>query len=264
MNTLKNTLKKSLMIGGVVMATGIMGSQAFAEDHHHGHSDILLGIKDGQMIAMVEHGGVIEKLVAMGAEMPESYYATNPGFGVEADEYDDGITAPLASTDVSFDFNAFELGGTVSNLFYWDASDVNDIAFDAVNDGTMFTAARQISPFETYTATVNGGTDDVDGFVIGQTGADSGLHQHIGFYMLDEANGTDNIKDGIYAVAMSFSQEGLTASDPGVLVFAVGEHGEALHEAAVAFIEGAMVPEPASLALLGLGGLAAIGRRRQK
>ena len=58
---------------------------------------------------------------------------------------------------------------------------------------------------------------------------------------------------------------GVADSETFWVVWGVGDHGdEAAHEAAVAFVESAVVPEPGALGLAGLTAAGALLRRRHR
>ncbi|QQE10104.1 PEP-CTERM sorting domain-containing protein [Planctomycetota bacterium] len=251
---------KSIATTAAVLTASIFATgQLSAADH--GHSDFLLGQQNGQFVVLQEHAGEIEIAHTMGAEMPDTYFTNAPGFNTEPDEYPVSITAPIASTDVVFDFVAVDIAGATANLFYWDGS--GEASFTPVLDGTTFYATKQINPFESLTAIADGSANNVDGFAIGASDAQGGFHHHINFGMLDSNSSTANIADGIYAVALSLTQDSLIASEPVVIAFATEGIGEVAHEAAVEYLNTSLVPEPASMFLLGISGIALIGRRRK-
>jgi hypothetical protein len=108
------------------------------------------------------------------------------------------------------------------------------------------------------------------GFYFGIIGATEDLHEHLSFELLG-ADGNPIPGDGIeptpgvwlLELTLRTSMIGVADSDPFWLVFnSGGEDFEADHEAAIAWVQSHLVPEPATVFLLAIGtGLIA---RRQR
>ncbi|MCA9304354.1 MAG: hypothetical protein KC996_09550 [Phycisphaerales bacterium] len=162
-----------------------------------------------------------------------------------------GYAALDGNAAVSFGANAFEINGTVSNLWYWDGTGPVDFSVSA-NTLTISKAPSSI-----FSATLDGSGSDVDGFTIETTSSDGFLHKHIDFALSDIDAGSA----GFYLWSMDFSVGGST-SEGVYFVHGFGIHNEEAHEAAIDWVSANLVPAPAGvLALLGLPMLAAHRRR---
>ena len=110
----------------------------------------------------------------------------------------------------------------------------------------------------------DGSAADVAGFEIDTTDAGGFLHRHVAF-QVNDGDGQPTVQTadaGFYVWSLEMAVGALKA-DPIFFVHALGVEDEAAHEAAVAFVEANVVPEPtAALALAGVGGVLLRRRRR--
>ena len=114
-------------------------------------------------------------------------------------------------------------------------------------------------------AIVDGSDSDVTGFAIDTTNGSGFLHKHRPF-RLDDGDGNINTAPaaGLYLLGMTLSAAGQETSDPFWFVLDAGLEDEVAHEAAVEWVESNIVPEPASIALLGIGSLLVLSRGRRR
>ncbi|WP_432798608.1 PEP-CTERM sorting domain-containing protein [Poriferisphaera sp. WC338] len=222
-----------------------------------GHADVLFGSSNGQLITLSEATGSVLQSSVFEAELPASFFTTDPGFNVEADEYPVGFGAPLPNTDITFTITAATLAGNTSNLFYWDAD--GNVNFNPLATGTTLSVLKPTGPGTSLSAVANGSANDVAGYAIDTTNNDGGIHKHLQFFMQDDDTA---VAAGIYILPLTFSQAGLNDSDTTFLIFATDGISEEAHEAAAGFVT-ASIPEPASMMLLAFGaGLATLHRKR--
>jgi len=183
------------------------------------------------------------------------YVASNPGMD-RATVYPAGYGTLPGRTALSFLLEPFgPAAAPMSTLWFWNG-DGSIADFAPLTNGTQFKVLRGGN-----TAIAEGGTDPVPGFSLGTTSLTGGIHVHP-FYAISRTPGGDPAA-GIYAVAMSFSMPGRTASDPVFLLFATPDlHANAL-PLATAWAEGvAAIPEPESIALLLAGSVLVAWRVR--
>ncbi len=126
------------------------------------------------------------------------------------------------------------------------------------------------------TVTANGSSGAQTGFKIQTVNANGSVHKHLNAELLGSDNnsipagpGAWGAGDGIEATAgiyflpieLTMSSGGLINSDSMYLVFNNGLTEET-HDQAISFAETNLVPEPSSLAIMGLGLCAMLRRRR--
>ncbi len=261
---------KEALVYGLAVVLFVFAGQASAEEEH-AHVDLLMLIKDGQIVT----GGfdfntltvtntdtrVYEGEFELGpfnvVGDTWQYTVDEPGFNaLSSENVPAGFSALPGSSGVTFTAKTFEIDGVGANLWYWDGIGAVDFA---PASGVTWEFSK--APSAAFNATVDGSNVDVPGFVINTTSPTGFLHQHLDFTL--EGNGVtaeDAIPSGFYAVAMELSVN--PVSEPIFFIHGAGTHTEIQHEAAVGFFENNVVPEPMSAALLGLGTLALLRRRR--
>ena len=234
---------------------------ARAQEEEHGHVDALLIINpDNQLVT----GGYdfednqLDNTLTRVYESEFDAFGTidEPGFNAlssDNGQIPDGFSALPGNTDVTFTANAFALGGQTANLWHWNAEGA--VAFNPVAAGTTLTISK--APAAVFSSVLDGSANDVQGFTIETTNATGFLHKHIDFTVNQPV-----AEEGFYLWSLTL-EVGAYATEPVYFVHGLGDHDEALHEAAIDFVQANLVPEPTSAALLaGLGGLAMIRRRR--
>lgn len=245
----RNTLTRTLALSTVVLAGSIHASAS--ADEEHGHADMSPYVVGGKIIvgAYIDgEGAGGEAQYVFGYELGESaidpYNIGDPGFNAQSGS---GLT-PGSNLGVR----------VLSDLYYWDGA--GDFALSATPEGESLMLL-----FGAQSRTVGTGTGELADLFFGPAVTGEGVfHAHLFSSLLGSDGNSipgDGIEPavGIYAVQLSvLSSDGVTAdSDPVWLVYNNGLDEE-LHEAAM----DALVPEPGSLALLGLGAAGLLRRRR--
>jgi len=149
-----------------------------------------------------------------------------PGFNaVSSGNIPSGFAALDGNTDLTFTANAFDIGGAVSNLWYWDGTGAVDFGI-STNTLTVSKAPSVI-----FSATLDGSVSGVDGFTIDTTGSDGFLHKHIDFAL----SGIAPSDGGFYLWSMDF-HVGDSTSDSVYFVHGFGTEDEDAHEAAIDWV----------------------------
>lgn len=266
-------MKTTPFICTAALLAALAGSALADDDHDHdhdheeGHVDALLAVDpSGKLVTggFDFDAGEVESLNTRVYEAefdgPFSgvWTTDEPGFNAVSDTAGGlpaGYTTLPGSTAVNFDANAFTIGASTANLWHWDGSGA--VSFAPVAGPTQLEISK--SPTAVFSSTLDGSDSNVAGFEIETTGADGFLHKHIDFSIAN--TDLSEVDDGFYLWSLTLSA-GELETDPVYFVHGLGEHTEIAHEAAVDFVQTNVVPEPGSLALLGMGGLALLRRRR--
>jgi hypothetical protein len=236
--------------------SGITATAWAAEEHAHG--DVSLSVSGGQIVTGVTpHGGaVIPDVRVFGWEFRENiddpFTIGDPGFDAA-----DGSGLP-GSTNLQMNI--------VGPLQFWNGAGEPSLSNVAAGETLMFFAGAGLS----YREIIIGGTGTpVTGnpIRVTSTDADGGIHSHINaqVYGWDEnvipagpgswgAGDGVEAAAGIYVVPVTLAMVGLADSDVLYFTFnnGIGEHE---HGELIEYIESSVIPEPASLGLLGLGSL---------
>lgn len=199
---------------------------AFADDGHVHAGDIEVGVADGRIFTHDRVYGL-----ELGEDVPD---VADLGFDSEAG------TFPVPGK-VGFDI--------LDALRVWDGGSFDTIAaptmtlsYSTLSATTPATAGQVVSGFDLAADAVN---------------SPGKWHRHLAAAL--DAPATD----GIYLLMLQLhsTADGIQPSLPFWVVF--NQNGdEAAHEAAEEYARTALVPEPTGLALLGIGSLIALRRRR--
>jgi hypothetical protein len=185
----------------------------------------------------------------------DPYFAADPGFNAPP-----GSGLP-AGSQLRFNILDGSSFGLASNLAYWNGS--GEVAFGRAPAGETltFTLGAQ-------SRAAGGATGEVAGFAFATASSDGSLHRHLNSLLQGADGNTDPSDgtvpaDGIYLVPLELasSDAGVADSLPLFLVFNNGLPEET-HDRAMGRVQSTLVPEPASLGLLGLAGVALLRRPR--
>ncbi len=260
---------KTLVVSSATVAV-IFSSQLMAQDAHSDLSPTLSGgmlMTNGYVDATSTFVPGVRVFGYEMGEIPESPYEIS----------DPGLNSPATSGLTS----GWRVGVQLRNtLKFWDGS--GGVAFSAPTSGE----AIQLR-FGSTQRTASESAFDPAGFVFGSAVSGSGaFHQHLTTWLLgSDANTTpavdnfdsgfwgagDGIQaaDGIYLVQARLLIDNDSTLDAGTIYspdfWIVYNNGmpEEAHGESITWVENNLVPEPASLGLIGLSALA-LGRRHRR
>jgi len=197
------------------------------------HADIEVDVAGGQIV--VEDGPVFEGDLGSDFNLDgTSWRGDDPGFDAEG---------TLTSGEVL----GFDVTGP---LLHWNGSGWSSSTITALHQLTFGT------PLSSTTLTIDGSTASAGGFTIDTADVDGDLHQHLTFDLNRSDSGVVTRGDA-YAIQIALTSSLNTTSDPFFIALNNGMD-EAGFEAAAT----ALVPEPATLGVFVVGGVALMLRRR--
>jgi hypothetical protein len=176
------------------------------------------------------------------------YLVNNPGFdalGSNSAQLPPESQALPPLTLLSWDFLPMQIGGTTSNLLFWNGLDSDgqaglspgDVHFGPTPGPgytlTMFDKNSQ--PFAIH----GSGASFIAGGVITRTDATGFLHQH-NYFQLDDGSGYMGTRpaDGVYLFALQLRMPGLASSLPFYMLFdTLATSSAALNNAALPWVE---------------------------
>ena len=248
----------ALLAGGAI-AIGATTSAALAQ---HDHADILVQ-RDGERLvtgtANLTDGQFTIGQRVFEMELDTFFACSDPGFNaVTGANVPAGYQALPGNTALSLSVVPQAIGSLSANLFYWDG--MGEVSFGAVPAGNTFHLQR-FSPAQDVIADGSNATSGP--FHIQNTSAEGAVHFHPA-YLLD-GPGDAAPAAGIYLLPFQLAMSGLESSDTAFFVIHSGAGvSEEAHEAAVAWVEGNVVPEPSAAALALLGGIVTLARRGRR
>lgn len=227
--------------GVAAIAIAITGS-TFAQ-----HSDIEFGIAGGKIdIEFGAEGQVFES--EFGTVGLTEQFTDDPGFGSEVAE---GLGGWTPGTIIDYNI--------LGPLEYHDGT-----SFAAVPSGVSILIGDNPTGGLTVDASTVGPVSGTG--IIGDADGLGDVHTHIDFTLQPgQADVGDNPPAGAYALLMELTTDeaGIANSDPFYIVFNWGlpDGGVAFEGAVEAFAS--QVPEPTSLAIVGIGSMLVLSRRRR-
>jgi hypothetical protein len=245
---------KSLKLRSFILAFVVAMSMTFSYANADDHYDIAPYLIDGKLLTGgLDHSGnsVDPNISVYGFEFGEDaadpYNPSDPGVNQAAGVGNLPSGAPLR-------YNI------LSSLLYWDGE--GEVNFTQPPTGTIVTLLMG-----TNSRTLTADSGEQTGSLIQSVASDGSVHKHFTTSLLADAEssnvpgGTGYIvpENGIYAFSLELTMKynGTTyTSDPLWLVFNNGM-SEEVHDAAME----SFVPEPMTLALLAMGGMAMLRRR---
>lgn len=247
-------------------------------DPHAVHEDILVALEaSGQIVtgtAELDEGTytIGKRTFGFHPAGPLSgvYATTDPGYNaVKQADLPAGYSALPASANLLFDITTDTIGSATANFWYWDGADddadgdyYDDVDWTPVPTGYTY----EFDKMGIFSAIADGSASGVPGFTIATTDGNGYLHQHLNMYIDDGDGSTATVpQDGFYLVGIDLymNEPGVLRSETLYFVPGVGAHTPAQHrDGAVAWVnDNLVIPEPAGLSLLAMGGLALIRRR---
>jgi len=185
----------------------------------------------------------------------DPFFTSDPGFNAPSGN---GLTP---GSQLKFNVLSGDLFGLPANLSYWDGTGTP--SFGLVPHGESLDWSLGSS-----SVTVGSSLGDQTGYTL-QTLAGSGaIHKHLSAFL--NGSGGDDPTSGVYLLTMELvsSDPGTEKSLPFVVLYSNFENGisEEQAEAALAYAEALLVPEPSSMALAGLAsaGLACVAVRTRR
>ncbi len=216
----------------IVAAAAASSAPLLAAPRGEGHAgDIQIVVDNGRiMTGSIGSGAFVQQRVfasELGEIVPN--ISDEPGF-----EADAGTFTPGAA--LGFDI--------MDAVRLWDGAD-----FDTVSDSTMTMSYLTFSA----TSAANAG-ESVAGFNF-LANASGEIHNHATFILNSPATA------GIYLLELRFRSAGMLDSDSFYIVFNQNQD-EAIHDAAIDYVNEFIVPAPGALGVLAFAGIACARRRR--
>jgi hypothetical protein len=187
----------------------------------------------------------------------DPFFTSDPGFNAPAGS---GLTP---GSQIKFNVLSGELFGLPANLSYWDGTGAPSFGLVPHGETLAFTLGSS-------SISIGSSLGNQTGYTL-QTVAGSGaIHKHLSAFL--NGSGGDDPRSGVYLLTMELvsSESGTEKSLPFVVMYGNFTDGISPEqaEAAFAYAEALLVPEPSSIALAGLAaaalaGVAARSRRRR-
>lgn len=167
---------------------------------------------------------VFERALALSGGV---YAGSNPGFTAGAASYPFGWNALPANTDVPFEVLRERTLGL--NLLHWDGAGAP--SFGPVPDDEVLVIDEN-GCITCQQVWVYGGTEDLEGFVLDQTGTNGSLHVHHDWFVLGDAALSDVATPGVYLVALRARAGTLDWTPPFFVALGAGATAQQLVDAA--------------------------------
>lgn len=175
------------------------------------------------------------------------YVITDPGFNAD-------VGALTPGTQLNFN--------VLTSLIYWNGT--GSPSFAPAAQVVTLDLEKFTPPASLLDTTMTGTSGTQPGFSIGTVLSDGHIHQHLSSLLATTDSSTP--PNGVYAFEMTLTlnSDATTTSDPFYIVYQNGVSDDTL-DTALAYLDAqAAAPEPASLGVLGIGGMLLMQRRRNK
>lgn len=245
-----------LFILTVTVLLALRATSAFA------HFDAVPYVADDQIVTGGHDDGTNEDLPVarvfgydFGEDPNDPFFAQDPGFNAAT-----GSGLPVGQ---SLSFNI------LGSLGYWDGTGAVAFTAPASSESVRLN-------FGATNRTIDGSSAAQSGFSLGTIGAGGTLHKHLNAFLQgSDGNAVpagagawgagDGVEAaaGVYLIELQLTVNGASGIADSLPFWIVYNNGldEELHDEAIDWVQANLVPEPASMALLSLGGLL-LWRRR--
>ena len=141
-----------------------------------------------------------------------------------------GFSTLPPNAEVSFDAPAIEIDGVLANLWHWDGTGNVEFA-----PATILTSISK-APSGLFNASLDGSSNDIDGFVINFTNSSGGLHQHVDFQIAN----SPLAPEGFYLWSFVLTVDELVA-EPVYFVHALGAFDQQAYDDAMDYVRSTFV-----------------------
>lgn len=185
----------------------------------------------------------------------DPFFTSDPGFNAPSSS---GL---LPGSQLKFNVLSGSLFGLPANLSYWDGNGSPSFGLVPHDESLNWTLGSS-------SITVGNSLGDQTGYTLQTVPGGGAIHKHLSAFL--NGSGGDDPTPGVYLLTAELvsSDPGTVKSSPFVVLYGNGVDEEAA-DAALAYAEALLVPEPSSMTLTGLAGVGLAGlvvrtRRRSR
>jgi hypothetical protein len=230
----------------------ILSAPVFVQAQHADvKPDVISGriVTDGWVDATSE---LVPDLRVFGYDFQEDpldpYFASDPGFNTA------GASALPAGSQLRFNILDAAQFGLTSNLSFWNGAGAVSFVAPPTSETLRLNLGGQ-------NRTAGAATGEIAGFSLATAGANGSVHVHINSFLQGSDGNSDpsdgnNPANGIYLIPLELTSSDAAVAD-SLSLFLVYNNGldEAVHDAAIEWVETNLVPipEPSTMVLMGAG-----------